>query len=88
MVTHHITAAHNGLRWTIAMNRDGDPIERNIKHANGLDHHIECTCSATFGVKNEAVAHLKEVANSDNGEEVTRYSNGIAVNTTTEGLHG
>lgn len=88
MVTHHITTAHNGLHWTIAMNRDGDIIERKIQHGSDLNHHIECTCGATFEMKDEASAHLKEVANSDNGEDVTRHSDGIKVDTTTEGLHG
>lgn len=88
MVTHHITAAHNGLHWTIAMNRDGDITERKIQHRSDLDHHIECTCGATSETKDEAIPHLEEIANSDNGEDVTRYSDGVKANTTTEGLHG
>lgn len=87
MVTHHITAAHNGLFWTIARNRDGDIIERNIEATSTLDSHHECTCGATFKGKRESVAHLKEIMASDNGESVTEYPDGIKVKTTAEGNH-
>lgn len=84
MVTHRITAAHDGLFWTIAMNREGDIIERNLEVTSTLDSHIECSCGETFETQDGSIDHLKEIENSDNGESVTRHSDGIKVETTGE----
>ena len=84
MVTHHITAAHDGLFWRIAMNREGDIIERKHQVTNDLDSHIECSCGETFETQDESIDHLKEIENSDNGESVTRHPDGIKVETTEE----